>query len=74
MKLRLVDGKSLIKVLSKKGFIIKRQKGSHVQLENNEGRIVTVPLHPGRDIGRGLLGKILRDAEISREEYEELLR
>ena len=51
MKLRLVDGKSLIKVLSKKEFIMKRQKGSHVQLENNEGKIVTVPLHPGRDIG-----------------------
>ncbi len=72
MKLKLVDGKALIKILSKKGFVIKRQSGSHVQLEDNEGRRVTVPLHPGREVGRGLLGKILRDAEISREEYENL--
>ncbi|MGC9085317.1 MAG: type II toxin-antitoxin system HicA family toxin [Thermoproteota archaeon] len=56
----------------KKGFVIKRRKGSHVQLEDNKGRRVTVPIHPGRVIGRGLLRKILRDAEISVEEYEKL--
>jgi hypothetical protein len=31
-----------------------------------------VPIHPGRKIGRGLLRKILRDSEISKEEYEKL--
>ncbi len=72
MKLVLVDGKTLIKILDKRGFVIKRQKSSHVQLEDNEGRRVTVPIHFGREVGRGLLGKILRDAEISREEYEKL--
>lgn len=71
MKLVLVDGKTLIKILSKKGFVFKRQKGSHVQLEDTEGRRVTVPFH-NKEIGRGLLGKILRDAEISREEYDRL--
>ena len=72
MKLVLVGGKTLIKILSKKGFVFKRQKGSHIQLEDNEGRLVTVPIHSGREIGRGLLGKILRDAEITRREYEKL--
>jgi len=55
------------------GLLLKEQKGSHVQLEDKEGRMVTVPIHPGREIGRGLLGKILRDSEISREDYEKLL-
>jgi predicted RNA binding protein YcfA (HicA-like mRNA interferase family) len=34
---------------------------------------VTVPVHIGQDIGRGLLRKILRDAELSLEELMELL-
>jgi predicted RNA binding protein YcfA (HicA-like mRNA interferase family) len=72
MKLVLVSGEKLIKILSKKGFEIKRRKGSHVQLEDSFGRRVTVPIHPGRKIGRGLLRKILRDSEISKEEYEKL--
>jgi predicted RNA binding protein YcfA (HicA-like mRNA interferase family) len=72
MKLVLVSGEKLIKILTKKGFEIVRQKGSHVQLEDSAGRRVTVPIHPGREIGRGLLRKILRDSEISREEYEKL--
>jgi predicted RNA binding protein YcfA (HicA-like mRNA interferase family) len=72
MKLVLVSGEKLIKILTKKGFEIKRRKGSHVQLEDNVGRRVTVPIHPGREIGRGLLRKILRDSEISIEEYEKL--
>ena len=72
MKLVPVSGEKLIKILSEKGFEVKRQKGSHIQLEDNSGRRVTVPIHPGREVGRGLLRKILRDAEISVEEYEEL--
>lgn len=66
-----VSGEKLIKILSGKGFAIKRKKGSHVQLEDEHGRRVTVPVHPGRDVGRGLLRKILRDAEISLAEFEE---
>ena len=57
MKLILVSGEKLIKILSEKGFEVKRQKGSHVQLEDGSGRRVTVPIHPGREIGRGLLGR-----------------
>lgn len=72
MKLVPISGEKLIKILNRKGFEIKRQRGSHVQLEDDSGRRVTVPIHPGREIGRGLLRKILRDAEISVEEYEEL--
>jgi predicted RNA binding protein YcfA (HicA-like mRNA interferase family) len=64
MKLVLVSGEELVKILYR--------KGSHVQLEDNKGRRVTAPIHPGRVIRRGLLRKILRDAEISVEEYEKL--
>ena len=72
MKLVPTDAKKLIKILERKGFRIERQKGSHVQLEDELGRKVTVPVHPGREIGRGLLRKILRDAEITLEEFDKL--
>jgi len=74
MKLPALTAEKIIKILIKKNFKIKRRKGSHIQLEDNEGRRVTVPIHSSRKIGRGLLRKIMRDAEISREELIRLLK
>jgi predicted RNA binding protein YcfA (HicA-like mRNA interferase family) len=70
LRLVPISGEKLIKILVKRGFKIKRRKGSHVQLEDEHGRRVIVPIHP--EIGRGLLKKILRDAEIPLEEFHEL--
>lgn len=50
-----------------------RQKGSHVQMQHEDGRLVTIPVHAGKIIGKGLLHKILRDAELTREEFIALL-
>ena len=69
MKLPIVDSRTVIKILELKGFKAIGQSGSHVQFKNVKGIIITVPLHPGIDIGRGLTRKILRDLEISREEF-----
>ena len=71
--LPIVNSRQLISTLERTGFEIVRQRGSHVRLKHPDGRVVTVPLHSGRDIGRGLLRKILRDAKLSREEFIELL-
>ncbi|MBS3067479.1 type II toxin-antitoxin system HicA family toxin [Candidatus Micrarchaeota archaeon] len=73
MKLPLVDAKTLIKILVLKGYTQIRQSGSHVQFKNEKGILITVPVHPGRDIGRGLLRKIIRDMELSRDEFIGLL-
>lgn len=50
-----------------------RQRGSHARFRHEDGRVVTVPIHQGQDIGRGLLRKILRDAELERDEFLALL-
>jgi predicted RNA binding protein YcfA (HicA-like mRNA interferase family) len=65
-KLSPIQGKELIKILCNKfGFQAIRQKGSHVTITN--GIIyVTVPL---KEIRVGLLGVILRDCGITREEF-----
>jgi predicted RNA binding protein YcfA (HicA-like mRNA interferase family) len=72
-KLPSLTGKTVIKALEKVGFQVVRQKGSHVQMEHEDGRLVTIPVHAGKTIGRGLLRKILRDAELTREEFIVLL-
>lgn len=73
MKLPLVDSKTIIKILELKGFKAIGQSGSHVQFKNEKGAIITVPIHPGRDMGRGLTRKIIRDLEVSREEFIDLV-
>jgi predicted RNA binding protein YcfA (HicA-like mRNA interferase family) len=65
-KLSPIAGKELIKILCNKfGFRAIRQKGSHVTLTNNT-IYVTVPQN---EIHVGLLGVILRDCGITREEF-----
>lgn len=73
-KLPQITASELIKILSKIGFEILRQKGSHIFLKNKDGRTTIIPNHPGEKIDRGLLNKILKkDIQISREEFEKLL-
>ena len=50
------------------------QSGSHIQFKDAKGTIITVPVHPGRKVGRGLLRKIIRDLEISREEFIDIVK
>ena len=71
-KLSPISAKALIKLLEKQGFEVVHQKGSHVRLRHPDGRRTTVPMHSGENIGVGLLKKILRDVNISRNEFEEL--
>ncbi len=53
------------------GFQPIRQKGSHLFLKHPDGRATLVPIHSGEDIGRGLLRKIIRDAEVDEDEFLE---
>ncbi len=64
-KLPAIAGDQLIRALEKVDFQIIRQRGSHVRMEHDDGRVVTVPVHAGKSLGKGLLRKILRDAEIT---------
>ena len=62
----------VVRVLERLGFLRVRQSGSHAVYRHPDGRWTTVPIHRGKDVGRGLLAKILSDAEISNEEFEKL--
>ncbi len=73
-KLVVVSARDMIKVLLKLGFNEIRQKGSHKFFAHQDGRTTLVPVHSGEDLGIGLIRKILRDIEISLEEYNKLRR
>lgn len=60
----------MAKVLKRLGFEFKRQQGSHMFFEHKDGRTTVIPNHPGEDVDRGLLNKIIKhDLQISREEF-----
>jgi predicted RNA binding protein YcfA (HicA-like mRNA interferase family) len=73
-RLPRITGKRLIAALTKAGFVLIRICGSHHFLQHPEGRGTVVPVHSGEVIGPGLLNKILKDAELSRQDFESLLR
>ena len=55
--------------MKKLGFEPIRMRGSHLILKHPDGRLIVVPVHPGEDLGRGLLRKIIRQAGVSVEEF-----
>jgi predicted RNA binding protein YcfA (HicA-like mRNA interferase family) len=65
-----VNAKQLIKALEKKGYVFRRQSGSHAIYGNAEGVKVTVPIHGKKDIGKGLLKQIMKDALLTNEDIE----
>lgn len=71
-KLSPIGAKELISILEKQGFKQIRQKGSNVRMEHPDGRKTTIPVHSGENVGVGLLRKILRDTNISRNDFEKL--
>lgn len=73
-RLPSLTAKDLAKAIKKCGFSFYRQRGSHQIWKHPDGRWTTIPVHPGENIGRGLLRKILRDLEITPKDFIELLR
>lgn len=66
-KLPRISGLEVIKILAKFfGFRTLRQRGSHVTL-TNDIVFLTVPLH--KELDRGTLLAILRDANIPRDDF-----
>ena len=73
-KLPMLSAKEVIRILNKLGFNFIRQEGSHMFFLHPDGRTTVIPNHPGQDIGRGLLNKIIKqDLKLSREEFEKLI-
>jgi len=74
VRLPRITAEDVIKLLERAGFSLVRQSGSHKIYKNAKGKRVTVPYHAGRTLHPKILQSILRDAELTIEEFEELLK
>ena len=72
-KLPVVSGREVVKALSKVGFKLDHQTGSHMILRHDEAphRRITVPNH--KEIAKGTLRAIISDTGLSVEEFMDLL-
>ena len=72
-RLSSVSGREATKRFALLGYRIVRQRGSHMRLlhpSNGSRKPLTIPDH--RELGKGLLRKLLRDAGITVEEFRRL--
>ena len=74
MKLPVISGKDAVKVFEKLGYVQVRQTGSHIRMKHisDKSKIpLTIPNH--KVLGKGLLRKLLRDVDISTDDFVNLL-
>ncbi|MDM8519069.1 type II toxin-antitoxin system HicA family toxin [Anaerolineales bacterium HSG6] len=64
-----IKARVMIKFLESLGFALVRQRGSHKFFRHPDGRTATVPDHRGEDLGRGITNKILRDVEVTQDDF-----
>lgn len=73
-KLPPLRAKEAIKAFGKIGFLHEHTRGSHYILRRpTDKRKLVVPLHGPKTLGKGLLLSLIRDANLTKEEFIQLL-
>jgi predicted RNA binding protein YcfA (HicA-like mRNA interferase family) len=67
---RTYSAREVLQALRRAGVGEVSQRGSHLKLKHPDGRTVIVPAH--RELERGTLRSILRQAGLTAEEFDEL--
>lgn len=70
--LPIISGDEFVRAVARAGFIWDHTVGSHMILVGPNRRRLSVPRH--KELGRGLLRALIRDAGLTREEFVALLR
>ena len=70
-RLGSVRPKDFIRKLSRAGYRVDHQSGSHAILINDAGIRLTVPVH-ARDMKRGLLVSLLKQAALTPDQFRDL--
>lgn len=71
-KLPAISGDEFVRALNHIGYTWDHTEGSHMILLHHNGKRVAVPRH--RELGPGLLRKLIRDVGLSRDEFIDLLK
>lgn len=71
-KLPVISGRQLVRALGQVGFVLDRQRGSHMMLfRSDPATTLSVPDH--RELDRGTLRALLRHADVSPDQLTKLL-
>jgi predicted RNA binding protein YcfA (HicA-like mRNA interferase family) len=70
-KLPVCSGQDAIRAFGKLGYKVDHQTGSHIILRHPNLRRLTIPNH--RDLAKGTLRPLIREAGITKEHFVELL-
>jgi len=73
-KIPIVKVKIFEKLLVVLGFEAKRQSGSHVFYRHPDGRYTTLPHHGNQDLARPLIRQILREIDLTPEQFTKYLK
>ncbi len=70
-RLPMISGDDFVRAVRKIGYEWDHTEGSHMILLHSSGRRLSVPRH--RELGRGILRKLISQARLTREEFQRLL-
>lgn len=73
-RLPVVDARTMERILLRLGFAAVRRRGSHVFYRHSDGRTTTIPHHAGRDLARPLIRAILREIDLTPDDFVELIQ
>lgn len=63
-----LTGKELLSILTRFGFHVVRVKGSHHFVSHPDGRATVIPVHARETLGPGLLSKILKACDLTKDD------
>jgi predicted RNA binding protein YcfA (HicA-like mRNA interferase family) len=70
-KLQILSGQEVCTILSKYGFVLVRQRGSHMVMQKKtQSSTITVPVPNHKEISIGTLKSIIRQSQIPSAEFE----
>lgn len=72
-RLPVLKPRDMVRVLHDLGFVSVRQTGSHEFFKHPDGRTTSVPHHGGKDIRHTLMRQILREIDMTPEEFTDVL-
>jgi predicted RNA binding protein YcfA (HicA-like mRNA interferase family) len=70
-RLPVCSGADAVKAFRQLGYEVDHQTGSHIILRHSSQRRLTVPNH--RELAKGTLRALIREAGLSKEQFAELL-
>jgi predicted RNA binding protein YcfA (HicA-like mRNA interferase family) len=69
--MKAVSGKILCKIVERHGWELKRITGSHhIYAKESVDAILSIPVHSNRDLPKGTLKSIMKDAELTEADLE----